>query len=176
MARVLLVEPNDHLRRVFRRRFEREGFELVEAVDGEGAFSVARGGTLDLIVVESSVRDAAGTDLPGLLARDPELRGVPMIVLEGRERPDLRVPRADDDGWRAAPRPAADGHEVAQVGEIGSTPWAELGVPAPRPSSAGEGPLLAAHLQELHHPFRPGHLVELARGVLDAVAGPSGSG
>ncbi len=179
VARVLLVEPNDHLRRVFRRRFEREGFELVEAVDGEGALGVARRGMLDLIVVESSVRDPAGLDLPELLARDPDLRGVPMIVLEGRERPELPLPHADDgDDWRAVARPAADGHEAAPAGEAGPTPWSELGVrtAGPLPPSEGEGPLLGVHLKELHHPFRPGHLVELARGVIDADAGPSGSG
>jgi CheY-like chemotaxis protein len=179
VARVLLVEPNDYLRRVFRRRFEREGFELVEAVDGEGALGVARRGMLDLIVVESSVRDAAGLDLPGLLARDPDLRGVPMIVLEGRERPDLPLPRADDgDARRAVTLPAEDGHVSSPMGEPGPTSWAEREVrpPVPRPPSQGDGPFLGGHLKELHHPFRPGHLVELARGVINADAGPSGSG
>jgi len=165
---------------VFRRRFEREGFELLEAVDGEGALGVARNGTPDLIVVESSVRDAAGLDLPGLLARDPDLRGVPMIVLEGRERSDPPGVHTEDvEGrWREVVRPAAERPPAARAGQAGPAPWAELGMrpPDPRPPSGHDERCLGAHLNELHHPFRPGHLVELARGVIASGAGPTGSG
>ena len=98
VARVLLVEPNDHLRRVFRRRFVREGFDLVEAVDAEAALGEARSGLPDVIVLEGSVRDAGGLDLSLRLARDPDLRWVPLIVLEGRGRWDVTPePRVEDE-------------------------------------------------------------------------------
>ncbi len=86
MATVLLVEPNDHLRTVFRRLFARAGIDLVEAVDGEGALGAAHDGVPDLIVVEGSVRDADGQGLLKRLERDPDLSGVPVIVLGTRPR------------------------------------------------------------------------------------------
>ena len=185
VARVLLVEPNDHLRRVFRRRFVREGFELVEAVDGEGALGVARRGVPDVIVVEGSVRDAAGLDLPGLLSRDPELRSVPLIVLEGRERPGLPIhpsPEAEVARHVAAPpiatrrhaaQPASIHAESADHGRLPEIAYAspELAAPAEL-----DGRPLAPLLKELRHPFRPGRLVELARGVIASDADPAGAG
>ncbi len=149
VARVLLVEPNDHLRRVFRRRFAREGFELVEAVDGEGALGVARSGHPDLIVVEQSVKDGAGRELPLRLAADPELRSVPLIVLAVRA-----APAADGDGALSDVVPA--GADAGGDGPRRPEGWGVI-----RPVD-GRGAL-----QELRHPFRPGRLVELARGVLE---------
>jgi len=154
VARVLLVEPNDHLRRVFRRRFVREGFELVEAVDVEAALGEARSGLPDVIVVEGSVRDAGGLDLSLRLARDPDLRSVPLIVLEGRGH------------WDVTPEPRA-GDEVV-VGGAPIDAAAFDGYPAP---SEAAGDTLLPHPQELRHPFRPGRLVELARGAIASGAG-----
>lgn len=140
VATVLLVEPNDHLRTVFRRLFARAGFELLEVADGETALGVAHDGVPDLIVVEGSVRDASGLGLPGRFADDPALQQVPVIVLAAR-------PRDGDDR------------------DDGSGPWplgaehvdAEVVVAVGRP-----------HLQHLQHPFRPRRLIELARGTLDS--------
>ncbi len=178
---VLLVEPNDHLRRVFRRRFAREGFELVEAVDGEGALGVARRGLPDLIVVEGSVRDAGGLDLAGLLARDPELRGVPVIVLEGRGHWGFPIHRAGDalaahhetTRQERIRHDAADGvgwpESVPTTGEVAAS--SELAA-----SSDLDGRLLAPPWKELRHPFRPGRLVELAKGVIASSAEPTVGG
>lgn len=157
VARVLLVEPNDHLRRLFRRRFAREGFELIEASDGEAALGAARGGHLDLIVVEESVRDAAGRELPLRLAADPELREVPLIVL----------------GVRAAPVEGAVERLAKRSAAI--VPDGNAAVAAPPASAAGADGGARGPLQELRHPFRPGRLVELARGVLE-LEGAAGDG
>lgn|GEM_PF-4447918 len=179
VARVLLVEPNDHLRRVFRRRFEREGFELVEAVDGEGALGVARRGMPDVIVVEGSVRDAAGLDLPGLLARDPELCGVPLIVLEGRSGLAVhRTPNAEAATHVAAASRQAT-HQASTRGEIvDHARWPEGACASTEPPAQGEPDArpLAPLFEELRHPFRPGRLVELARGVIASGAGRTGGG
>ena len=183
VARVLLVEPNDHLRRVFRRRFEREGFELVEAVDGEGALGVARRGMPDVIVVEGSVRDAAGLDLRRLLARDPELCGVPLIVLEGRGRSGLPIhPSADAEAASQAVAIAVPHHVALQVSTHGGTVdharWPQsTSIPGEAPEADElDGRQLAPLSKELRHPFRPGRLVELARGVIASGADPIGGG
>lgn len=155
VPRILLVEPNDHLRRVFRRRFAREGFELVEAVDGDGAMGAARTHHLDLIVVEGAVRDAGGTELPALIAGDPELGKVPLIVLAVRSHGEADAPQ----GYRASGAGAVDA--AARPGwEPGGRAAAGAGEPAD--GSCGGSP------NELMHPFRPGRLVEMARGALQA--------
>jgi CheY-like chemotaxis protein len=166
VARVLLVEPNDHLRRVFRRRFVREGFELVEAVDAEAALGEARSGLPDVIVVEGSVRDAGGLDLPLRLASDPDLRWVPLIVLEGRGH------------WNVAPGQRAEDEAatevVTEVVAKGVTEGAAIAaVPLdvfPLTSDAAFD-ALSPRPQELRHPFRPGRLVELARGAIASGVG-----
>lgn len=174
VARVLLVEPNDHLRRVFRRRFVREGFELIEAVDGEGALGVARRGLPDVIVVEGSVRDAGGLDLPVRLARDPELCDVPLIVLEARGRWGFTIHRSDDAEaavrgeihLEAAHREKAR-QDTTRRGMAGGDAGDRLGRPESASSPAAlDGPLLRPLFSELRHPFRPGRLVELAKGVI----------
>jgi CheY-like chemotaxis protein len=170
VARVLLVEPNDHLRRVFRRRFVREGFELVEAVDGEGALGVARCGLPDIIVVEGSVRDASGLDLAVRLARDPELRGVPVIVLEGRGRWGVPVRPSGSAG--AARRDTAP-HDTARHVVNRDADADQVGLPESAPSSDVDGRILAPLRKELRHPFRPGWLVELTKGVIASGAEPT---
>ncbi len=165
VATVLLVEPNDHLRRVFRRRFVREGFELVEAVDGEGALGVARRGMPDVIVVEGSVRDAGGLDLAGRLARDPELRRVPVIVLEGRGRWGFSVHRSGDG---VAAHDETTLQEPSLYGADDLAGWPESAPTSGEfaASSDLDGRFLAPPWKELRHPFRPGRLVELAKGVI----------
>ena len=155
VPRVLLVEPNDELRRLFRRRFVREGFELLEAIDGEAALGAAQAEVPDVIVVESSVRDAAGLDLAGRLASDPGLRAVPVIVLAAR------------GAWPSTDEPASGVKDGAGASLL------------PDVAARAGGRAAPGHRQELRHPFRPGRLVELARGALaagDGAASSIGSG
>lgn len=144
VATVLLVEPNDHLRTVFRRLFARAGIDLVEAVDGEAALGAAHHGVPDLIVVEGSVRDASGQGLLTRLEHDPDLRAVPVIVLAARARGLDRVADVLD--------------AAVEAGALG---------PGTIPERAYDG-TDPPHLQELQHPFRPRRLIELAQGTLNA--------
>ncbi len=152
VPKVLLVEPDDELRRLFRRRFGREGFDLLEAVDGEAALGAAHAGMPDVIVVESSVFDAAGMDLPGRLASEPALRRVPVIVLSSRDPWTSLEERVH--GPKDAYRPALLPDTVGSAGNQ----------------------LPPGYRHELRHPFRLGKLVELARGALDTEGGPGATG
>lgn len=86
MKRVLLVDANAHLRRLLRARFQRAGFAVREAATAAQALDLARSGPPDLIIHDGSLRDADGTPMAALLARDAALAAIPRIELHARPR------------------------------------------------------------------------------------------
>lgn len=74
--RLLLVDDEPELRRVFRRTLSRAGFEVVEAADGQDALALSRQSTFDLVVSDVCM---------------PHMNGLELLERLVREAPDLPV-------------------------------------------------------------------------------------
>jgi DNA-binding response OmpR family regulator len=79
--RVLVVDDENNIREIVRGYLEREGFEVAEASDGDGALSVARDWHPDLIVLDVMM---PGTDGIEALRRFRTTSEVPVILLTAR--------------------------------------------------------------------------------------------
>jgi DNA-binding response OmpR family regulator len=79
--RVLVVDDEKNIREIVRGYLEREGFEVAEASDGDGALSVARDWHPDLIVLDVMM---PGTDGIEALRRFRTTSEVPVILLTAR--------------------------------------------------------------------------------------------
>lgn len=62
MAKILLVEDNDDNRDMLKRRLQRRGFEVIEAVDATGAIDKATNEAPDLILMDVELLPPPGQE------------------------------------------------------------------------------------------------------------------
>jgi DNA-binding NtrC family response regulator len=80
-ARLLLVDDEPELRRVFRRSLERGGYFVVEAADGQAALELSRRMEFDVVVSDICMPLMSGLELlDRLLIEAPEL---PVLFVSG---------------------------------------------------------------------------------------------
>jgi DNA-binding NtrC family response regulator len=81
LGRVLLVDDEPELRRVFRRSLVKAGFEVVEAASGTIGLELARSGRFDVVI--SDVRMAGGSGLELLDQLALEVPDLPVVLVSG---------------------------------------------------------------------------------------------
>ncbi len=99
-ARVLVVDDDDAVREAVVMALSDAGYECLAAADGHQALVIARGGRIDLVVLDIKMPLVSGDDVQRELRRDPRTRFVPVVFLTGqRSSRDiaLRLMRGADD-------------------------------------------------------------------------------
>jgi two-component system cell cycle response regulator DivK len=92
MPKILLVEDNEMNRDMLSRRLSRNGFEVVVAVDGQQAVTMASAEMPDLILMDMSLPVMDGLEATRRVKAAPTTRSIPIIALtanalvEDRER------------------------------------------------------------------------------------------
>jgi CheY-like chemotaxis protein len=92
MPKILLVEDNEMNRDMLSRRLSRNGFEVVVAVDGQQAVTMASAEMPDLILMDMSLPVMDGLEATRHVKAAPTTRSIPIIaltanaLLEDRER------------------------------------------------------------------------------------------
>jgi DNA-binding response OmpR family regulator len=79
--RVLVVDDEDKIREIVRSYLEREGFDVAEARDGDGALKAAREWSPDLVVLDVMMPGTDGIEVLRQLRTTSEL---PVILLTAR--------------------------------------------------------------------------------------------
>ena len=90
MPTILVVEDNDASRDALARRLERRGYQVVLAVDGQQAVSVARSAKPDLILMDLGLPIIDGWEATRQLKGDASTRHIPIIVLSAHAMTDDR--------------------------------------------------------------------------------------
>jgi two-component system cell cycle response regulator DivK len=103
--RILLVEDNDDNMNVYRTILEYDGFDVLEARDGEAGIHEARSGHPDLILMDISIPKIDGYEATRILKADPVTRRIPIIALTAHALDeDRRRARVSGcDGFLAKP-------------------------------------------------------------------------
>jgi CheY-like chemotaxis protein len=83
---VLVVDPHDDTRALYRESFERNGCEVVEASDGREALTHALQRPPTLVVTETVLPFIDGYALCQILRRDQATTDVPILVVTGDAR------------------------------------------------------------------------------------------
>ena len=73
-----------------RVNLEFEGFRVVEAADGERAVAAAREASPDLILLDTTMPNTDGWETLLRLQADPDLRGIPVVMLTARVEEEAR--------------------------------------------------------------------------------------
>lgn len=86
--KILLVEDDDSMRRFLEVVLQRAGYDVITAEDGLAAMEVAFGNDIDAVVSDAVMPNLTGHDLCRILRQNPEMKGVPLIMLSGLENED----------------------------------------------------------------------------------------
>ena len=81
MAKILLVEDNEHNRDMLSRRLERRGFSVVIAVDGGEGVAKAEEERPDLILMDMDLPVIDGWEATRRIKANPALQSTPVIAL-----------------------------------------------------------------------------------------------
>ena len=87
--RVLIVEDEKNIVDIIRFNLIREGFDTVEAYDGEAGLALARSEKPDLILLDVMMPKMMGFDVCRLLREEGD--NVPVIILTAREEEEDKV-------------------------------------------------------------------------------------
>src|SRR6476661_4972593 len=83
-AKVLVADDEPHLLRLVKFRLEREGYEVLTAVDGDAALQVARSEQPDLCVLDVMMPKRSGFDVLRELRADERFNSTKVIMLTAR--------------------------------------------------------------------------------------------
>ena len=81
MAKILLVEDNEINRDMLTRRLQRQGFEIVCAVDGAEGVAMAKSEMPALILMDVALGAMDGWEATLLIKADPATSHIPIIAL-----------------------------------------------------------------------------------------------
>jgi CheY-like chemotaxis protein len=100
MATILVVEDNEASRDALARRLQRRGYDVVVAVDGQQAVSVAQSTQPDLILMDLGLPIIDGWEATRRLKADASTQQIPIIVLSAHATTndrDLALAAGGDD-------------------------------------------------------------------------------
>jgi len=81
---ILIVDDERPITSVMRRKLEQNGFDVIEAHDGEEALQLAHEHGPDLVITDLQMPGISGLELAVALARTGPAASVPLIMLTGR--------------------------------------------------------------------------------------------
>ncbi len=81
MARILIIDDESHIRKLYKEYFSREGHMVDTATSVEDALGVIKRTEFDLVVLDIELKDGSGLDvLKQLKANNPDL---PIVLNSG---------------------------------------------------------------------------------------------
>jgi CheY-like chemotaxis protein len=81
MAKILLVEDDALMARLYQKTFTFDGHEVVTAADGEEGLAKAKTEKPTLMLLDIMMPKMNGLDVLTRLKADPETKGIPVVVL-----------------------------------------------------------------------------------------------
>jgi DNA-binding response OmpR family regulator len=79
--KVLIIEDEKDLRFFIARALKEEGFEVIEAIDGEEGIEKAKKEKPDLILLDLLLPGISGYEVLIRIKKDPELEIIPVLIL-----------------------------------------------------------------------------------------------
>ena len=90
MQKILIVEDNFDNMNLVRLLLEREGYQVLQASDGEQGLAIARQQTPDLIALDLDMPIMDGWEFVGVAKADENLRSIPIVVVTAHLLPGER--------------------------------------------------------------------------------------
>ena len=84
MARILVIEDEEDLQQVLDYNLRQQGHEVLAAVRGGDGLRLARQHRPDLILLDLMLPDLPGTEVCKALKKEPEVKGIPVLMLTAK--------------------------------------------------------------------------------------------
>jgi DNA-binding response OmpR family regulator len=82
--KILIAEDSSTVRRLVAARLTADGYEVLEAADGEEALAIARRDHPDLLILDKVMPKLDGFEVVRAMREDPDTRAVPIVMLTER--------------------------------------------------------------------------------------------
>jgi len=107
-GRVLVIDDTEQIRHLIRVNLELEGYEVIEASDGQAALEMLRDTTQplpDVITVDALMPRRDGWWTVSMIRSDPRLESIPIVMVTASVQPHHRAQaeQAAVDGFVAKP-------------------------------------------------------------------------
>jgi DNA-binding response OmpR family regulator len=91
VVRLLLVEDDPEIARMYQLKLELDGYSVELAADGEAALRKATENPPDLMFLDIRLPGMSGLDLLRALREREATRSLPVVILSAFDEPDLRA-------------------------------------------------------------------------------------
>ncbi|MCD6271074.1 response regulator [bacterium] len=88
MAKILIIEDDKFLRELIARKLLKEGYEIVEAIDGEEGLKKVKEETPDLILLDLILPGIDGFEVLAKVKDDPKTSLIPVLILSNLGQKD----------------------------------------------------------------------------------------
>ena len=79
--KILIVDDEEIVRRVLRGLLKKEGYEVIEAEDGEAGVELAKKEDPDVILMDLTMPRMGGLEACRLLKKDEKTKNIPVLVI-----------------------------------------------------------------------------------------------
>ena len=136
MSRLLVADDEPAIRKVVRDAFEREGHEVVAAIDGREALEKFEEGLFDLVVTDLAMPNLGGLELVEEIRRRNAAPPILVLTVKNEERDKVRLLDAGADDFVTKPFGVAEllarARALLRRRETGSAPskahWGDIEV------------------------------------------------
>ncbi|MEA2447086.1 MAG: two-component system, cell cycle response regulator, partial [Actinomycetota bacterium] len=118
---VLVVDDDPNLRMLAEMQLSVQGFDVVQASNGEEALAMARSKAPDVILLDMMMAGMDGADVLRALHADPLTEGIPVILLSALGGTEDRVKGLDDGAVDWITKPHEPRELIARVGAAART-------------------------------------------------------
>ena len=80
-AKILIIEDSEEFRKIYSDRFTFDGYEVLEAVDGEQGLLLMKKELPDLVLLDIVMPKKDGFQVLREMMKDKELKEIPVIIL-----------------------------------------------------------------------------------------------
>ena len=84
---VLIIEDEEDAAELFAEMMRVSGFHVLKTTNSAPAFAMMAAQKPDVVILDIMMPEASGLDLLRQMRRDPELAGVPVVVVSARSMP-----------------------------------------------------------------------------------------
>ena len=103
--RVLIVDDDSGIRLLLATYLRRQGFQMLEARNGQEALEVMRAGKADLVLLDLMMPEVSGLEVLRERAADAAMRQIPVIVVSANLKRDVTAAVLDYDIWGVLTKP-----------------------------------------------------------------------
>ncbi len=81
MSKIVVVEDDKFLREMISRKLDKEGYEVIQAIDGEKGEQKIKEEKPDLVLLDLILPGIDGFEVLSNIKQDSELKDIPVIIL-----------------------------------------------------------------------------------------------